>query len=116
MRTKTEKPSTATIPLIAWYGPFSCTMCHTIAVNTPLVAMPATAIAIDHPNTRFDFRTSARSITMASADAKRLSSGAIASQSIGGTASGRVGALLAPRRKVTASRPSPGRTSSVDAW
>ena len=55
VRTNTEKPSTATMPLIAWYGPSSRTMCHTTAVNTPEVddaARPRSST--DASNTRGD--------------------------------------------------------------
>src|SRR5947207_2213861 len=94
VRTNTENPSTATMPLMAWYGPSSRTTCQTTAVQMPETTTPAIATSTEISNTRGDRRTSERNNTIASAAPNRLSSGAIAIQSIGGTASGFVGALL----------------------
>ena len=38
--TKTAKPSTATMPAIAWYGPSRSTMCHCTKTKTPDVRTP----------------------------------------------------------------------------
>ena len=109
-RTRRPRPC----PLIAWYGPSSRTTCHTIAVHTPDAAIPATAMSTDDvedarrpAHERSQQHDRERGREQATARARSTT------QSIGGTASGLVGALLNASRQVHgATRPVRGHAGT----